>query len=227
MPTGLYTRWEYDTESNRFKPQQNKPRNFENMVFSFFQRQRHDCKIEIFYTTGTQKKIDFFNADDFCAFCKTVFEAMGCFCHYCPCQEARLFLTEEDFERGNKKRENGPDEKAGHQRKGYNVVEMWECEWWNLYRTTTCVKEHLKESFPYKRPLREARLLDQIRSGKLFGFAQCDIEVPEELNKISANFPLIFKNTNVSQHDIGLLMKDYGEKEELLCQPRKMLVVDE
>ena len=34
MPTGLYTRWEYDTESNRFKPQQNKTRNFENMVMS-------------------------------------------------------------------------------------------------------------------------------------------------------------------------------------------------
>ena len=34
MPTGLYTRWEYDTESNRFKPQQNKSRNFENMVMS-------------------------------------------------------------------------------------------------------------------------------------------------------------------------------------------------
>ena len=32
MPTGLYTRWEYDTESNRFKPQQNKSRNFENMA---------------------------------------------------------------------------------------------------------------------------------------------------------------------------------------------------
>ena len=24
MPTGLYTRWEYDTESNRYEPQQNK-----------------------------------------------------------------------------------------------------------------------------------------------------------------------------------------------------------
>ena len=34
MPTGLYTRWEYDAESNRFKPQQNKSRNFENMVMS-------------------------------------------------------------------------------------------------------------------------------------------------------------------------------------------------
>ena len=34
MPTGLYTRWEYDAESNRFKPQQNKSGNFENMVMS-------------------------------------------------------------------------------------------------------------------------------------------------------------------------------------------------
>ena len=40
MPTGLYTRWEYDTESKRFKPQQIKSRNFENMVKSYFQRQR-------------------------------------------------------------------------------------------------------------------------------------------------------------------------------------------
>ena len=32
MPTRLYMRWEHDTRSNRFKPQQNKSRNFENMV---------------------------------------------------------------------------------------------------------------------------------------------------------------------------------------------------
>ena len=45
MPTGLYTRWEYDTDSNRFKPQQNKSGIFENMVMSYFQRQRPDCNI--------------------------------------------------------------------------------------------------------------------------------------------------------------------------------------
>ena len=66
MPTGLYTQWEYDTESNRFKHQQNKSRNFENMVMSYFQKQRPDCKIESFYTTGTQKLIDCFEADGFC-----------------------------------------------------------------------------------------------------------------------------------------------------------------
>ena len=101
---------------------------------------------------------------------------------------------------------------------------MWECEWWNLYKTTTCVKEHLRESFAYKRPLREETLLEQIRSGKLFSYVQCDIEVPEELKKKFANFPPIFKNTNVGRHDIGLLMKDYAGKEGLLCQLRKMLI---
>ena len=34
MPTGLYTRWNYDTESQKFKPRQNKTRSLENMVLS-------------------------------------------------------------------------------------------------------------------------------------------------------------------------------------------------
>ena len=149
---------------------------------------------------------------------------MGCFYHYCPCQEARPSLTEEDIERGDEKREMDQMRKQYIKEKRYNVVEMWKCEWWNLYKTTTCVKEHLRESFPYKRPLREENLLEQIRSGKLFGYVQCDIEVPEELKKKFASFKPIFKNTNVGRHDIGSLMQDYAEKEALLCQPRKTLI---
>ena len=216
-PTGLYTRWEYDAESNRFKPQQNKSRNFDNMVMSFFQRQS-------FYTTGTQKKIDCFKVDGFCAHCNFVFEAMGCFYHYCSCQEAGTALTEEDIERGNKKREMDQMGKQYIKEKGYKVVEMWENEWWNLYTMTACVKEHLRESFPYKHPLSEESLLEQIGSGKLFGYIQCHIEVAEDLKKKFANFPSIFKNTNVGRHDIGSLMQDYAEKQGLLCQPLKMLI---
>ena len=78
---------------------------------------------------------------------------------------------------------------------------------------TTCVEEHLRDSFLYKRPLREERLLEQIRSVNLFGYVQCDIELPEELEKNFANFPPIFKNTNVGRHNIGLLMKDYAKKD--------------
>ena len=101
---------------------------------------------------------------------------------------------------------------------------MWECGRWNLDKTTSCVKEHLRESFPYKLPLREESLLEQIRSGKWFGYVECDIEVPDELKKKLATFPPIFKNTNVGRHDIGSLMQDYAEKKGLLCQPRKMLI---
>ena len=63
-----------------------------------------------------------------------------------------------------------------------------------------------------------------MRSGKLFGSVQRDIEVAEELKKIFASFPPIFKNTNVGRHDIELPVKDYAEKKGILCQPRKTMV---
>ena len=58
-----------------------------------------------FYTTETQKKVHCFKTGGLSAHCNTVFEAMCCFYHYCPCQEARLSLIEEDVERGYKKEE--------------------------------------------------------------------------------------------------------------------------
>ena len=65
MPTGLYTRWDLDSETSRFTPRQNKSRSFENMVISYFQRTRPECEIESFFTTGRQKKIDCFIVDGF------------------------------------------------------------------------------------------------------------------------------------------------------------------
>ena len=108
--------------------------------------------------------------------------------------------------------------------KGYNVVEMWECEWWKLYKTNSLVMQHLRESFPYKLPLTEEGLLQRIKDGNLFGYLKCDIEVPEHLRENFANFPPIFKNTYVSRDDIGPLMKEYAEKNQYLTQPRRMLI---
>ena len=39
---------------------------------------------------------------------------------------------EEEIEGGNKKREMDQMRKQYIKEKGYNVVEIWECEWWNL-----------------------------------------------------------------------------------------------
>ena len=79
MPTGLYTRWEFNADLQRFKPRSNKTRSFENMVMAISQNSRPECSIESFYTTGTQRKIDCFSVDGFCSHCNTIFEALVCF----------------------------------------------------------------------------------------------------------------------------------------------------
>ena len=94
MPTGLYTRWNFDSETNRYTPRQNKSRSFENMVMSCFQLTKPECEIEGFCTTSRQKKIDRFSFDGFCSQYKNVFEAIGCFYHFCPRKELRPSLTE-------------------------------------------------------------------------------------------------------------------------------------
>ena len=65
MPTGRYTRWDFISETSRFIPRQNKTRSFGNMVMSYFQRTRPEYKIESFFTTGRQKKVDCFSVDEF------------------------------------------------------------------------------------------------------------------------------------------------------------------
>ena len=74
------------------------------MVMSYFQRTRTESKIESFHTTGKQQKNDCFSVDGFCSPRNTVFEAMGGFCHFCPCHKVHPSLTKEGIKRGIKKR---------------------------------------------------------------------------------------------------------------------------
>ena len=149
---------------------------------------------------------------------------MGCFYHFCPCQELRPSLTEEDIQCGSKKKELDALRRHYIQEKGFKVIAMWECEWWRLYKTTNTVKQHIREHFPYRRSFAAEQLLEEIKEGKLFGYLQCDIEVPETLRSKFVNFPLKFKNTLVSESDFGDLMKNYAEEERLMSQSRKMLI---
>ena len=73
---------------------------------------------------------------------------MGCYYHYCPCQEAHPSLTDTDIESGIKKRQQYEMRRDYIQQMCYQIVEMWECEWWSLYKTDASVKRHLRENFP-------------------------------------------------------------------------------
>ena len=105
MSPGLCTEYEFYADLQRFMHGQNKSRIFENIVRSYFQQMRPNCRSESFYITGSQKMLDCFKAHAFCGHCNTVFERLGCFYHYCSYQAARLALTEEDIQRGRKNRD--------------------------------------------------------------------------------------------------------------------------
>ena len=70
-------------------------------LLAFFQISRPESKIVKLYTTGTQRKNNCFGVDRFCDHSSTVFEALGCFCSFCECQELQYELTEEEFVKGH------------------------------------------------------------------------------------------------------------------------------
>ena len=150
---------------------------------------------------------------------------MGCYYHYCPCQEARPSLTDTVIEKGVRKRQQNEMRRGYIQQKCYQIVEKWECEWWcRLYNRDESVKSHLREEFPHRCSLSEEQLLQGITDGRVFGYLQCDFEVPEHMRDYFFSFPPMFKNTVGSRVDIGILMKQYAEKENIMAQPRRRLI---
>ena len=186
--------------------------------------QDQNVKLRAFFTSGKHKKIDCFNVDGYCDHCKTVFEAMGCYYQFCSCQDARPYFTEQDIEQGNKKREMDDMRREYIKEKGYKVEELWECDWWESFKTNDKIKNHVKTHFPYKRPLSTDSLLAKINDGSLFCYVQCDLIVPDELKSKFANFPPIFKNTEVGRNDIGDYKKNYAIENDMLKHPQRMLI---
>ena len=82
----------------------------------------------------------------------------------------------------------GKEGKLYIEQKNYTVVEMLEGEWSKLYKTDIWAKKHLRESFAYKRPLHQDQVLDNIKTGALFGYVKGDIKIPEHLREQIANF---------------------------------------
>ena len=80
------------------------------------------------------------------------------------------------------------------------------------------VSKNVYEKCFHKRSLAQYQLLEEIQSGKLVGYVQCDIVVPNNLQPHFANFPPLFKNTLVDRKDIVKLMKQYAEEEGLMSQ---------
>ena len=133
------------------------------------QSQLSKCKIESYYTTGKQKKVDCFSVDGFCAHFNTVFEDIGCYFQFGPCQEAKVSLSEEEAHRGIRKREHDELRRDYLQSKGYKIVEIWDCKMWESVKEEKNIRNHVRKNFPFKLLKKQESLLAKIRDGELFG----------------------------------------------------------
>ena len=131
--------------TSTFPLRQDKSRTFEKLLISCFQRIKQDCKIESFYTTGKQKKIECFSVDGFCSHCKTVVEAMSCFHHFCSCQEVRPCLAEEAIKHGSKEIELEESRRNFEQDKVFTVLEISERDWWRLHQKDNNTEWNIRE----------------------------------------------------------------------------------
>ena len=86
------------------------------------------------------------------------------------------------------------------------------------------MKSLLRSTSPYNRALSFDNLLSRIWKAELFGYVQFDLRVPEKLRKKFQPFPPIFKNTFVACRDIVDFMKKYADENELMTQPRRILI---
>ncbi|XP_078681482.1 uncharacterized protein LOC144916278 [Branchiostoma floridae x Branchiostoma belcheri] len=165
--------------------------------------------------------------DGYCSQTGQIFQFHGCFWHGHDCH-----LTEKakyDF-RGKTKFELRLETKLTTQylqREGFQVTEMWECDWQKLQKTDQALKDFLasrKTPTECKVKLTQDDILDAIRQDKFFGVVECDVFVPWLLKTNFAEMCPIFKNVDISIDDIGDHMKQYAETHGVMSRPRRSLI---
>ena len=142
-----------------------------------------------------------------------------------PVKKAELIELKKAFNVEQKRGKLGERREQYTEEKSYTVVEMWNCERCNFYKTEGSVKEHLRQSFPNKRPMRQDQFLDNIMSFSSSSWVQCGVKVPHYLREQFAQFPPTFKHSNVCRQYKGPFLQKYFEKEELMSQPQRTLLL--
>ena len=167
--------------------------------------------------------------DGYCKETKTVYNFHGCWFHGCLI----CFPKNRDNEpKSNDKRyARTLNEKIIHTQKisqyikecGFNLKEIWECQWKEFKKTHQITNPYV---FPTEHIYRmtEKQLIDHIRKGEIFGAAEIDIKVPDHLKSFFADFPPIFKNTLVTEADIGEHMTEFLRTNKMSYKPRRYLI---
>ena len=231
MPTGFYNR---RTAENNFKLQKSFPMEQQAREWLTWKEHVDETTVVHRHKDGAETKIGptSIPVDGYSDHLNKVYQFHGCLFHGHQCWLTKHHpeinpVNDIPMSELRKKTEDTTTRLRGL---GYDVEEIYECEWYRT-KATPAVKEFVnsmhtsnKWSNSHKKGATEEEILTAVRNGEVFGIVECDIGVPETLRNIFDEMAPIFKNVPVGQDDIGDHMQQYAEELNLLTKPQKMTI---
>ncbi|KAI8495466.1 hypothetical protein Bbelb_269210 [Branchiostoma belcheri] len=226
MPTGYYIRRKAETEFVKDYSAPSRGR----MATEWLDWVAHSRDIVIRNKFNSTEKLIGHRqvpVDGFCSATAEIFQFHGCFWHgHDCCLTEGLDFNPVRQESMTNIREVTKEMTEYLRGEGYNVIEMWECQWQDLKRTKEVSAFLTKRKTPtenrYK--MSETEILQAVREDELFGVVECDIQVPAHLRAHFSEMPPIFKNCDINIDDIGPSMKQYAETHGIMSKPRRSLI---
>jgi hypothetical protein len=164
--------------------------------------------------------------DGFCEQTNTAYQFHGCYWHGHGCSPTSNRTI---GKRSAEERHEDTLEKENYLRSlGYQVCSIWECEWRRHVDQTSDIKTFLKifyrKAFGEQHGMNPSTILNKIIDGRLFGFVECDISVPDHLEFKFSEMPPIFKNFELSRDHLSDHMRQFAEKNDHLNRPQRSLI---
>ena len=164
--------------------------------------------------------------DGFSPATNTVYEFNGCYWHGHGCSpETSVSIGGRDAQQ----RRNKTNLKRQYlEQLGYKVVSIWECDWRKEVNNAPALKEFLqafyRHTYGQNKEMTEDDILTAIKQGKMFGFVECDIRVPDNLIDRFSEMPPIFKNVSLDRAHLSEHMQQFAETEGYLKRPQRYLI---
>ena len=110
---------------------------------------------------------------------------------------------------------------------GHNVQIIWEKDWQTLLTQRPEIRVYLgqhRTCTHFKKYLSQDQIIQHIQDEHLFGFGECDIEVPDHLKEYFSEMTPVFKNVDLCLDDVGKFMQEYAKQHNIKDVPRRLLI---
>ena len=236
MPTGPFIRRKVE---NEFRPER---RDKYMSMYYWMDWLNHSENKHILHKLnyGKEKRIGPYPVDGYDPQTNTVYQHQGCYYHaHRNCPITKYIKSEKWHKEQPKKLERTKVCSQYIRDKGFNLVEMWECDFQKMCKENPDLQKFIDNKQPafyqkHKGKVSEQQILNGVSTERLFGMVEVDIEVPETWNSeferemspqeyFSEMSPL-FCTTDVPFECIGDHMQKHAKTFDLGDKPRRLLI---